>query len=176
MRRVAVVGCSGAGKTTLARSLSARLGVPHVELDALFHLPGWSERPAEEFRVAVAAALAGDGWVVDGNYTSRLGDVTLGAADTVVWLDFSRPVVMSRIVTRSVRRVVTREELWNGNRETWSNLVSRDPKRSIIAWAWTQHGPYRRQYEAGSDPSWVRLRTPVDARRWLAAIPAGALS
>src|SRR5919108_416694 len=85
--KIAVVGTSGSGKTTVARALARRLGVPHVELDALFHGPGWTETPAEEFRRRVASATGASGWVVDGNYDSKLGDLVLGRGDTVVWLD-----------------------------------------------------------------------------------------
>ena len=85
--RIAVVGTSGSGKTTVARELARRLGVPHVELDALFHGPGWTETPVEEFRRRVASTTEGSGWVMDGNYESSLGDLVLERADTVVWLD-----------------------------------------------------------------------------------------
>ena len=176
LHRVSVVGCSGSGKSTLAGRLAARLGVPHIELDGLNHQPGWQEATVEELRAVLAPRLEDDGWVVDGNYRSRIGDLVRAGADTVVWLDYSRPVVMRRVVGRTVRRAVTREELWNGNREPIANLWSTDPRRSIIAWSWTQHGPYRAQYEAESaDPAnahlrYVRLRSPGDAQRWLAAI------
>src|SRR5262245_66425581 len=116
MRRVVVVGTSGAGKTTLARALAVRLGVPHVELDALDHQPGWTPAPTERFRAEVADRLQGDGWVVDGNY-ARVQDVVWPRADAVVWLDLGRPLVMWRIVGRTLRRVIRGEELWNGNRE-----------------------------------------------------------
>ena len=85
--KIAVLGTSGSGKTTVARELARGLGLPHVELDALFHGPGWTEPPIEEFRRRVAAATDGSGWVVDGNYESSLGDLVLERADTVVWLD-----------------------------------------------------------------------------------------
>ena len=181
MRRVAVVGNSGSGKTTLARALAARLGVPYVELDALNHLPGWREREPGEFRQLVTAAVAGDSWVVDGNYRSKLGGLVYDAADTIVWLDYHRRLVMRRVVRRTLRRVVTREELWHGNREPWSNLWSRDPYRSIIAWSWTNHAHVRRRNEelmAAAPPTqrWVRLRTPAEAAAWLASVSPAAAS
>jgi adenylate kinase family enzyme len=117
--KIAVQGTSGSGKTTVARELARRLGVPHLELDALHHGPNWLETPAEEFRRRVAAATAGDGWVVDGNYDSKLGDLVLGRADTVVWLDLPLRVALSRVTRRTIRRIRTGEELWSGNRESW---------------------------------------------------------
>jgi adenylate kinase family enzyme len=117
--KIAVQGTSGSGKTTVARELARRHGVPHVELDALHHGPNWLETPAEEFQRRVAAATAGDGWVVDGNYDSKLGDLVLGRADTVVWLDVPLRVALSRVTRRTIRRIRTDEELWSGNRESW---------------------------------------------------------
>src|SRR5689334_5774453 len=86
MRRIAVTGTSGSGKTTFARRLGERLGLPHIELDALFWRPGWVESDTESFRTRVAEAIAGEGWVVDGNY-SPVRDLYLARVDTVVWLD-----------------------------------------------------------------------------------------
>jgi adenylate kinase family enzyme len=174
VRRLSVVGNSGSGKSTVAVALAARLGVPCVELDSIFHQPGWTELPLDEFRARVAEAAAGDAWVIDGNY-SAVRDLVWARADTVVWIDLPRPVVMRRVVARTVRRAARRQELWNGNREPWSNFLTLDPERSIIMWAWTQQGPYRRRYEAAmADPAWahlrfVRLRSPAEIRRFVSA-------
>lgn len=77
MRRVRVVGNSGAGKTTLARRLAAALSVPHLELDAVHHRPGWTEATVEQFQADLRVLLdaAPDGWVADGNYRSKVGDL-----------------------------------------------------------------------------------------------------
>ncbi len=169
-----MVGSSGSGKTTLARAVAARLAVPHVELDAINHLPGWEERDHDSFRAEVAAAVAGDGWVVDGNYQSRLGEIVTRRADAVVWLDYERWLVTQRVVRRTIRRVVTRQELWNGNREPWTNLWSRDPYTNVIVWSWTHHGSTRARYEQQQDGRWIRLRTPAATNQWLSTIPAAA--
>jgi adenylate kinase family enzyme len=174
VRRISVVGNSGSGKSRLAGTLAARLGVPHIELDALFHLPDWTELPVEEFRRQVADLTATDGWVVDGNYLS-VRDVVWHRADTVVWVDPPRALVMFRVVTRSLARVLGQRELWNGNRERWRNLVSTDPARSIVAWSWTQHQPYRDRYSSAmTDPAWadlafIRLRSASDTRTLLSS-------
>lgn len=153
-----VVGNSGSGKSTLAKAIAARLGVPHVEMDALFHQPGWRELPAEEFRSVVAAAAAEPAWVIDGNYNA-VREVIWERADTVVWLDLPRRVVMRQVTGRTLRRVVLRTELWNGNREPWSNMLSLDPQRSIVAWAWTNHVKYHDRYLAATaDVRWAHLR------------------
>jgi adenylate kinase family enzyme len=74
-------------------------------------------------------------------------DLVHGGADTIVWLDLPRWLVTVRVIRRSLRRVIRREELWNGNRERWRNLVSRDPEINIIVWAWTHHDAHTARYE-----------------------------
>jgi adenylate kinase family enzyme len=172
VRRVSVVGNSGSGKSTLARALAAGLGVPHVELDAIFHQPEWQPLPATDFRVRVDAATATGGWVVDGNY-SAVRDLIWARADTVVWLDLPRRAVMRQVIWRTVRRAVLRAELWNGNRERWRNLFARDPDQSVVVWAWQRHSAYQTRYLAATtDPAWrhltfVRIRSRADARQLL---------
>ena len=170
--RVSVIGCSGSGKTTFGKALAAHLGVPFVELDAIFHQPGWTELPEDEFRARVRAAIAGDGWVVDGNY-GAVRPLVLERATTVAWLDYSRPRVMQQVVRRSVSRGVLRRELWNGNREDPRNWLQPDHP---IRWAWSQHGRKRAEYAARfREPQYARIdkhrfRTPGEARAWLQAI------
>jgi adenylate kinase family enzyme len=174
VQRVSVVGNSGSGKTRLARQLADILGVTHVELDAVHHLPGWEPIDPDLFRAQVDAVAATDGWVIDGNYRTVVVEGPVWArADTVVWLDLPRRTVVRQVTARSVRRVVRREELWNGNRESARNLVAWDPYRSIIRWSWTQHGKYRARYgEAMVSPAFahlgfVRLTSHAEAERWL---------
>lgn len=170
MKRVAVVGPSGSGKSTLAETLAAVLGVAHVELDELFHRSGWEATPTPEFRRRVAERLleaseVDGGWVVAGNYVMA-ADLTQGRADTIVWLDLDRRHTMPRVLRRSLRRVVRRERLWNGNRERWRDLVR--PSRSIVVEAWRRHPVHRAKYEElSTTPLWadaevVRLRTPAE--------------
>lgn len=174
MRRISVVGIPGSGKSTIARELAALLDVPVLELDALYHQPDWTQLPDDEFARRTAELVRTDGWVIDGNYSAVREDVVWAGADTVVWLDLPRRVVMTRLVRRTVRRTLTRQELWNGNRERATNLTSWDPHRSILRWAWTRFRPYRERYEAAlGDPTWdhlrfVRLRTPDEVARFMA--------
>jgi adenylate kinase family enzyme len=181
VRRVVIVGNSGSGKTTLADAVAQRLGVPHVELDALHHRAGWIPTPPEELRDAVRTALdvadATDaGWVVCGNYAAVRSTIW-ARADTVVWLDLPRLVVMRRVVARSFGRVVRREELWNGNRESTRMLLAlHDPERSVIRWAWDGVEGYRERYvpmmadTTWADLRWYRLRSPDEVAAWLATV------
>jgi adenylate kinase family enzyme len=177
-RKIAVVGSTGSGKTTMARALAARLGVPHVELDELHWEAGWVEAPAEVFRERVAAALDRSAWVVDGNY-SIVRDIVWSQAGMLVWLDYSLLVIMGRLARRTVTRVVRRTELWNGNRESLRTaLLSRD---SIFLWALTTYRKLRKNYpQLFSSPEHahlriVHLKSPRAARRWLDGVqPIGA--
>ncbi len=177
MRRISVVGNSGSGKTTLARALAARLGVAHVELDALYHGRSWTEPAPEDFRRRVAAALdTAVGWVACGNYSAVREPVVWPRADTVLVLDLPKRLVMRRVVSRTLRRTLRREELWNGNSEPLRNLYARDPARNIVRWAWVRHDVYRHRYQrAAADPAhaqldFVFLRSPSDVGALLATV------
>jgi adenylate kinase family enzyme len=173
MRRVSVIGGSSTGKTTLSHELARRLGVPHIELDALHHDPGWQEAPADVFQARVDAALAAapDGWVADGNYHGKLGLSVLERADTVVFLDLPYWLTLRRVVRRTLRRSITREELWNGNRESFRNAFSR---QSIVWWVVRQHGKYREKWPAryATLPHLrvVRLHSAREVREFLQSI------
>lgn len=176
-----MVGCSGSGKTTLARALARALGTQCIELDSIYHQSGWRPLDPEEFQRRVTAAVRPDAWVVDGNY-SAAREVVWPRADTVVWLDLPYITVMARTIRRTVRRVITRQELWNGNREPWSNLWSLKPEESIIAWSATRHKVYRRRYsEAEHDDRWaalrfVRLRSQSEADAFIAGVRIQTMS
>ncbi len=181
MRRVSVVGTSGSGKTTVARRLAERLGVPHVELDAHYHGPGWRPADPVAFLADVADAAAGDAWVVDGNYHAVVRDGPVWArADTVVWLDLPRAVVTGRVLRRTLRRALVRQELWNGNREPLSGLLRWDPQRSIVRWSWTTFHERRRELEAAlASPAcrhldFVRLRSRAEVEGFLAEVGPGS--
>lgn len=140
MARILVVGASGSGKSTLARRVAAELAIPHIELDALHHGPGWAPRPS--FAADVAAAVSASGWVVDGNY-SQVQPLIWERADTVVWLDLPRWLVEWRLVRRTAGRLVLRTPLWNGNRERWRDVPRADHP---IRWSWRKHAEYRVRY------------------------------
>jgi adenylate kinase family enzyme len=182
MKRVAVIGTSCAGKTSLARRLAEVLGARHVELDAIHWGPGWTELEASRFRELVRAAVAEDLWVVDGNYSS-VRDLVWSRATAVVWLDYPFCIVFGRALSRTVRRVITREELFSGNRESFRNsFLSRG---SILWWVVTTFRWRRREYrellaqDAKAHLHPIVLKRPREADallRTLASAPGGEAS
>ena len=170
MRRVAIVAsASGSGKTTLGRELARRLDVPFHELDALHHGPGWTEATADELRARVEPLVAEDAWVVDGAYRGKLGDLVLERAELVVWLDLPLRVWLPRLLRRTVRRVVRREELWNGNTESFRGAFW--GRESLFAWAFRMHFSRRRRYPTDLSPyAVVRLRSTREVEEWLDGI------
>jgi adenylate kinase family enzyme len=139
----------------------------------MFHQPGWVELAVDDFRKRVTEALTAPAWVVDGNY-SAVRDLVWQRADTVVWLDLPRRRVMYRIILRTVRRALTRERLWNGNREPLSNFYRLDPAKNIIRWTWVRYADYIERYDtAMQDPAYshltfVRLRSQHEVDAFLA--------
>lgn len=168
-RRFVIIGTSGSGKTTLAKSVSERLSIPHLELDSYQHGSNWTERSQDEFRACVEAATAAEEWVVDGNYTFAR-DLIWPRAQVLVWLDYSLPVTFGRVFRRTISRIVSQEELWNGNRESLRIALSRD---SILVWCLTAYGPNRRRFPAAlAEPQHAHLkvihcRTTREADKWL---------
>jgi len=166
-RRILVTGTSGAGKTTVAAALAVRLGIPHTDIDGLYHGPGWVPRP--EFADDVAVLAAREEWVTEWQY-SVVRPLLLGRADLLVWLDLTRAAVMRQIVPRTLRRRLRRVELWNGNVEPplWTLLTDRD---HILRWSWRTHPKTAarvHQVLASTDrPTVVRLRNRDEVTAWL---------
>ena len=166
--KIAVVGTSCTGKTTIARRLAEHYGVPHVELDALHWGPNWAPCPTEEFRVRVQESLSHGGWVTDGSYYGKLGDSVLEQADFVLWLDLPFRTVARRVWTRTRRRIRNREELWGGNRETWRDTFF--SRESLFVWVVTTHRSRRRRHLERLDRyEFVHLRSSREVEAWLAA-------
>ena len=174
MRRVAMMGISGGGKTTLGKQLAERLGVPFVELDSHQHGPDWRQSTPEQLRASVTAALdaAPDGWVVDGNYYTPLGGTVLDRADTLVHLDPSLRLAFGRVLWRTTWRSARRMDLWNGNRESFRNMLF--SRYSMPLWVLKQHGRTRRRIPeiAAQHPHLhvIRITTRREADAWLQSI------
>ncbi len=178
MRKVLVTGSTGAGKTTLARAVAGQTGIPFHEMDALaFAGPGWREN--ENLVADVSRITAGPSWVFDSLGYPRVRDLLWSRADTVIWLDYSRALVMRRVLRRSAARTLLRRRVFGGNVETLSAWFRRDHP---AWWAWSHYAARRAEIAARcADPRFaplhvVRLSAPREARAWLAALPRPALT
>lgn len=175
-RRISVVGTLGSGKTTFACKASSVIQAPHVELDGLHWEPNWVEAPNDVFRERVKQSLQGDSWVADGNY-HQVRDIVWNRANTVVWLDYPFSIIMGRLAKRTLRRILTREKLWNGNREHFRNVFSKD---SVFLWAFKTYRRRRRQYPEllrrpeNAHLSLVRLRSPKESSEFLSRLKQSA--
>jgi adenylate kinase family enzyme len=172
MERILVVGVTGAGKSTLAQAVSKRLDVPYHEMDALYFTgPGWAVN--DKLAEAMSRVMAEPRWIIDSIGSPEVRDLLWEQADTVLWLDYAKRVVMPRVLRRSLRRTVTREPVFGGNRETWAGWLS---KEHPVWWAWSQHAGRRREIaQRTSDPRFAPLSTlrfphPDDTAAWAASL------
>jgi adenylate kinase family enzyme len=170
-RRIWLIGPAGAGKSTLARRLHARLAVPHEELDRLFWLPDWRQATVPGFRAAVAELADRDAWILDGQY-QLVHDILRERADLVIWLDPPPGVTFRRLVARTGRRLLSREELWNANHERLSGAIG------LLRWALGQYPKVRRcnhelaTFLAERHVPCLRIRSATESARLLAAMPS----
>ncbi len=175
-KRLVVTGPAGSGKSTLAEAVAARIGVPFVELDAVFWGPAWTPTPRDAFRDKVARLAAEEAWTIGANY-SAVRDVLWARAEALVWLDLPLSLILGRLLRRTLRRIVRREELWSGNRETWRDAFF--SRGSLFPYAIRQHNRFRRELPAAlaapenQHLSVARLTTPLAVADWLAALPPG---
>ncbi len=164
MRKVLVIGSSGAGKSVFATRLARRTGLPLIHLDAIYWKPGWVATPRDEWTRTVDGLLAREAWIMDGNYAGTL-DRRLAACDTAIFLDLPRAVCLWRAVKRRiVYRGRSRPNMAAGNDErmTWA----------FVRWIWE----YPRERRPGvlaklaalrPDQRAVVLRSDADVERFL---------
>jgi adenylate kinase family enzyme len=164
MMRVVLFGSPGSGKSTFARALSARTGLPHVERDTLGTLgsPAYGE--------AVRSMARGERWIFDGATTQADTDL-YARADTVIVLAYPRWVVMERVIRRTVRLAVIRL-VRRGKFRRPRSWLGRD---HAVTSAWsTYHRRGREASALSTRPDLVaarivRLSSPREAAAWLAA-------
>ncbi len=166
------------GKSTLARAVSARLGIPHIELDALNWKPGWvglHQSDPELWSRTVAEAVSGEAWITDGNYSKGAQPHILPRATDVVWLDYPRRILLPRVIRRSFARAISSEELWpgTGNRETFGRWLD---KEHPIRWTWDTFESSREiraalfASETLAHARKHRFRHPREAEAWLRSL------
>jgi adenylate kinase family enzyme len=168
--RVLIYGVTGSGKTTMARQLAERTGLPWHSVDDLTWEPGWVGVPADEQRRRIAAICAGERWILDTAYSAWL-DMVLERGQLIVALDYPRWLSLGRLIWRTLLRNRDHRLICNGNTESFHQTFSRD---SIIVWHFKSFARKRARMRAwAADPSGpevVRLTSPAAARSWLASL------
>jgi adenylate kinase family enzyme len=143
MERVVVIGSSCSGKSRFSKELAFKLDVKYIELDQFHWLPNWQERDADSFSKLVDEATMSGSWVVDGNYASARS-IVWPRSSTLIWLNHSFSVVLYRAITRSISRVLSKQELFSGNVESFrQTFLSR---KSIILWVLMTYHDKRKRY------------------------------
>lgn len=175
LKRLVVIGTTGCGKSTLAERLAQKLDLDFIELDALNWGPNWTPAGDELLRARVEEAIQSPGWVVAGNY-SKTRPVTWPRAQCAIWLDYSFPVNFWRLATRTVRRAITQEELWNGNRENFWIHLKLWSDESLFTWLFKTYWRRKQEYpQLLSQPEHAHLtiihhKSPRQTTDWLASV------
>jgi adenylate kinase family enzyme len=171
-----IYGVTGSGKTSLARKVAARTGLPWHCVDDLTWQPGWVTVPPDEQRRKIAAICANEQWILDHGYSVWL-DLVLARADLIVALDYPRWRSLGRLVRRTLLRAVDRRPICNGNTETFRQMLSRD---SILVWHFRSFDRMRARIRGwaadSSGPPVIRLTSPAKTRAWLAGLPTTAIA
>ena len=171
-KRIVIIGTTSSGKSTLAEKLSTILGVNFIELDALHWEPNWKEADTLVFRQRVDLATQAIGWVVAGNY-SAVRDIVWNRAEVVIWLDYSFHIVFWRLLTRTIRRAVTQEVLWNGNRESFWWHLKLWSEESLFHWLLKTYWRRKREIPIllskleNQRLTILHFRHPQEAEAWL---------
>jgi len=184
-RRIVIVGTTSSGKSTLASQLAEKINGDYIELDALHWEPNWVEAPDEVFRERVETAISSKlalseverAWVVAGNYRT-VRDLIWDNAEAVIWLDYSFHIVFWRLLKRTVRRAVTQEELWNGNRERFWWHLKLWSDESLFHWLFKTYWRRKREYPIlfslpeNAHLKIIHFKHPKEAEEWLNNVAA----
>jgi len=169
-RRYLIYGVTGSGKTTLAKQVADRLGLPFHAIDDLTWLPDWQAVPDDTQRQIITELCGRDSWVIDSAYSGWL-DVPLAHADVVVGLDYPRWLSLWRVARRSISRAIDKNPICGGNVESWRRVLSAD---SMVVWHFRSFRRKRERMRAWSrrspGPRIVHLRSPREAQRWLGSL------
>lgn len=171
-RRILIYGVTGSGKTTLARRLSERTGLPWHSVDDLTWEPNWIQVADEIQRERISAIVSQDEWILDTAYAKWI-EVPLERVELVVGLDYPRFLSLTRLLRRAVTRANDKMPVCNGNIETWRNMVSRD---SILLWhfkSFKRKQDRMRAWHRNGEPPTVLFRHPRQAESWLRSLPPG---
>ena len=175
MKKINVIGTTGSGKSTFSKCLADKIGCQYIQMDQLFWKPNWTESTDDEFIPKLKSAVSGDSWVLDGNY-SRTNEIKWENADTIIWLDLSYFRTLFQLFKRTVKRNVSKQELWvgTGNKESFGRSFM--SKKSIFIWFFKGYKNNKLRYsKLMGSPSvkhvrFIRLRNPKEVNRFIAGL------
>ena len=164
MKKIMVIGSSGAGKTYFSRKLSEKFGIPLIHLDKIYWQPGWNEPTKEEWKATLEDVLEQDSWIIDGNYGSTI-EMRLAACDTVFFLDIRRTLCMWRVIRRTFR-------FFKRGRPDMAEGCYERLDFSFLSFVWNYPERSKPKIErllnnVGSEKKIIRLRSPRQVRRFL---------
>ena len=183
--RIVVVGTTSSGKSTLAEQLAEKIGAEFIDLDSLHWEPNWVGAKPEVFRERVETATSSKpalseverGWVVAGNY-HVVRDIIWRRAEIIIWLDYPFHIVFWRLLTRTIRRVVTKEKLFSGNVENgWMHLKLWS-QESLFHWLFKTYWRRKREYPIlfafpeNAHLKVIHFKHPKEAESWLNNVAA----
>jgi len=144
-KRIAIVGTTSSGKSTLAEQLANKFDYGFIELDALYWEPNWIGTPDDVFQNRVKKAIQSEKWVVAGNY-SRVRPLIWARAEAIIWLDYSLWRIFWQLTRRTFTRWWTREHLWGTNYENlWKHLKLWSDE-SLFHWLFKTYWRRKREY------------------------------
>lgn len=168
VNRVVIIGTSGCGKTVFGSKIANALSVKFIDLDDLNWLPGWEQRPEEDFFHDIKRETSCEKWIVSGNY-SRASKFLWPQADMIIWLDFPLYLCLWRALKRSLSRILSRKMCCNGNYETLNRLFGTD---SILLWIWNTHSRRKKAYQThfsgvGGSVCFLRFNNDEEANEFV---------
>ena len=170
--RIAIVGTTSSGKSTLANRLAEKIGGDYIELDAFYWERNWTPAEPFDFFVRVEEAISSEAWVAAGNY-HLARDLIWQKADLVIWLDYPLPILFWRLLTRTIRRAVTKEKLFADNVENFWTHLKLWSEDSLFHWLFKTY--WRRKRETPrllALPEYAHLKVirfmhPKETECWL---------
>lgn len=168
MKRIAIIGPGGAGKSTLARQIGEKTGLLVVHLDAHYWHEGWTETPKDVWEQTVRELAHGEAWVMDGNYGGTM-DMRLAAADTIVFLDLPPLLCLVRVAWRQIR-------YWKRTRPDMGRGCPEKLDPTFLRWIWNYRrdrrpGILERMGQYAEGRRLVHLQTSAQVRRFLDELP-----
>jgi adenylate kinase family enzyme len=163
-KRINIVGSSASGKSTLSKKISSYMNATHIELDKLIWEPNWCLKSDEEFFKLLENEIIKESWVIDGNYTRSI-PIKWRNVELVIWIDLSFTRTLYQSLKRSIKRIVSRKEVWEGtgNKETFYRTFL--SKESVIWWMIQNYKKTQKNYiKIMNDPKYnhikfIRLRS-----------------